>query len=445
MFVGGDKMSLKRKIMENLLAWKNNENKKCLLIVGARQVGKSFIVKEFSKLYKRVIYINFEESPEMKGFFDGSLNSSEIIDKMRLHIKFKDINFQNFVDDKLLLIFDEIQACPAAITSLKFFTQSKEYDVIGTGSLLGVNLKRVSSYPVGYVEQINMYQLDFEEFLWASGIKDTISLYDLVESKSNIPDFVHNQYMHLFKQYMIVGGMPEIVSNFFKGKSYSTILNMQRQIVEAYKMDIAKYSSDNKSKLKTKECFLSIPFQLAKDNKKFQYKYVSTGGRAIEYDACLDWLIDAGIIYKCNAVSNLEFPLQGYSIPNIFKIYFFDTGLLVSMLDEGTSDKIMSGDLKIYKGAIYGNVVASILKMSGRNLYYYTKDSKWEIDFILNIGGEIIPLEIKSADNTRAKSIDYLIRNLDLKYAIKSSAINQNFDNEQKIIYMPLYLLPFMK
>ena len=440
---------LKRKILSELEEWKKQDKKKSLLVLGTRQVGKSYIIKVFAEANyqsNRLVYINFEENPNEKAFFEGDLNPEAIIQKMKLYRKYQDTNFDyTLPDNPFLFIFDEIQACPNAITALKFFTESGKYHVIGTGSLLGISLNRISSFPVGYVDIKMMYPLDFEEFLWANGYHHTEALSTFLDSKPITPSPVHEQLLSYFRQFIIIGGMPEAVHSFVTNEPFANVLKIQRQIIASYRMDIAKYG-DARTKEKTRDCFDSIPFQLAKDNKKFQYRYIGKeGGRSRDFDGSLSWLKDSGLVHFCYNITRLEAPLEGYKIPNQFKIYMCDSGLLVAMLDDGAGEAIISGNLGIYKGAIYENAVANCLVDNGHKLFYYEKNNKLEIDFVIRTNDTIVPIEVKSGDNSMSKSLAAVMGENTLSYGIKLSSKNQGFDEEKRIRSLPIYLLAFIK
>ena len=430
---------LKRKIEAKLIEWKNNKDKVCLMIKGARQVGKTFIVNKFAKEnYKYYTYINFIENPEYSSIFEGNLNVDNLIKQMSIRIENAQLE-----PYKTLIFLDEIQMCPKARTALKFFSIDKRFDVIASGSLLGINYKEVPSFPVGYVEHLEMFSLDFEEFLWANNIseKSILDIKDYYEKKEKVPTAIHSKMMELFKEYIIVGGMPRVVTEYINTKNFAKVLKLQRSIIQDYEDDIAKYA-DNLEKVRAKACFNSIPKQLAKEYKKFQYSVVEKKSTAKKYSSSIKWLKDAGIINICHNISNIELPLEGNAKEDCFKIYMADTGLLTAMLEDGTQEDIINGNLGIYKGAIFENIIADIFAKSGKKLYYYERDSKLEIDFVIRYNRKAVPVEVKSADNTKAKSLESLFNKNLISTAIKLSS--KNVTGTEKILSFPLYMAMFI-
>lgn len=430
---------LRRKIENELLEWKNKKDKMCLVVKGARQVGKTYIIDKFAREnYKNYIYINFDEMPSYKDIFNGDLDPETIIKQITLNIP-----NVNLVPHETILFLDEIQNCPRARTALKFLSIDKRFDVISSGSLLGINYEEVPSFPVGYVENLEMHSLDFEEFLWANGMSEDGIRYlkEYFEKKEIVPSSTHDKMMNLFKEYIVVGGMPRVVDEFVTTHDFSKVLKIQRDIVDNYLDDIAKYAISSE-KAKARECFLSIPKQLAKDYKKFQYTLVDARGSARKFAGSLMWLYDAGIINYCYNLRKPELPLEGNSINNQFKIYMNDTGLLVSMLEEGTQKDIIDGNLGIYKGAIYENIIADIFSKSGKKLYYFEHNSKLEIDFFIRYHKEATAIEVKSANNTKAKSMKSVIENWNVKHGIKLSTKNVGGTNQ--VDSYPLYMAMFL-
>lgn len=434
---------LKRKIEEKLYEWKSKDklNKKCLVIKGARQVGKTYIIDKFCREnYENYIYMNFIENPSYLDIFDGDLNVDNLIKQITINIP-----NVNLVPDKTVIFLDEIQECPNARTALKFLAIDKRFDVIASGSLLGIKYKEVVSFPVGQTETIEMYSLDFEEFLWANGIKEEAIGYlkDYFEKKEIVPLATHEKMMQLFREYIVVGGMPDVVSVFVQTHDFNRVLEVQRNIVNDYLDDIAKFAEGNE-KAKARACFLSIPRQLAKDNKKFQYSVVQSGGTSRKYEGSLMWLYDAGIINFCYNLSLPELPLEGNSIGNQFKVYMNDTGLLMSMLEEGSGKDIIDGNLGIYKGAIFENIVAEIFTKLKKKLYYFEYRNRMEIDFFIKRDGQPVAIEVKSADNTKSKSLNAVLENKDwnVKKAVRLSS--KNVGGTEKIDSYPLYMAMFL-
>ena len=431
---------LERKITQKLEKWKDNPNKQALLITGARQVGKTFIIKKFAEdNYENSVYINFIESSDYKSIFDGNLDAETIIKQISLRV-----SNVKLIPNKTVIIFDEIQACERAITSLKFLVLYGKFDIICSGSLLGIAYRRVESFPVGYIERMELNSLDFEEFCWANGMnKEAISyLREYFDKMEVVPSVIHNKMIELFKEYIVVGGMPRVVEDFVTNHDFSSVLRLQRNIIEDYKDDIVKYA-DTGDKPKIRECFLSIPRQLAKENKKFQYNLVSKNGSSKKYNRSLEWLYDAGIINFCHNLSIPELPLEGNSKEDVFKVYMNDTGLLMAMLEDGSQIEIIDGNLNIYKGAIYENVVGEVFNKLERKLYYFEHNSTIEIDFFIRYKNTATAIEVKSADNTKAKSLNSIITNWGVKSGIKLSLKNIGITSD-KIINIPIYMAIFL-
>jgi uncharacterized protein len=432
-------MVLKRKIANDLLKWKNKEDKMPLVVKGARQIGKTFSIDDFcQKNYANYLYINFEKDITSKAAFDGNLDVDTIISY--LSTLYTNVNL---IPYNTIIFLDEIQSCPNARTSLKFFAQDKRYDIIASGSLLGLNTNQVSSFPVGYNEQLTMYSLDFEEFCWANGQteENIINLKKFFDTKKEIPSVIHNKFMELFKQYIIVGGMPMIVNNFISNHDFSMIYDLQKRIINDYLDDIAKYA-EMAEKKKARECFLSIPFHLAQDYKKFKYSNFDKTGSSRKYGGSLMWLYDAGIINYCYKIKNFTSPLNANVSENDFKIYMVDIGLLMAMYEKGMSNEILNGNLGICKGAIYENVIADILTKKGLSLYYFENNSTLEIDFVIWFNNEITPVEVKSGDNTKSKSLKTVINNWGPKQGIRLSS--KNIGYKDNVYCFPLYMSMFL-
>ena len=432
---------LMRKITVQLKKWKSDPNHRCLLIEGARQVGKTFSINQFAAdnyQTDHIISINFEETPSLSTFFDGDIDASSLIARLRLYFKNRVVE-----KGKTLLFLDEVQKCPRAITALKPLSIDGTLDVIATGSLLGVAYSLVSSFPVGYVVRLTMHGLDFEEFLWARGLDESnlSRLQRAYESKIPLSDFEHALFMDEFLEYVVVGGMPSAVKVFIQTGDYDRVLKTQQGILEDYRNDIAKYAS-NSEKNRARECFESIPEQLSKDYKKFQYKHVSKNGRGSLYEGSIQWLIDAGIALKCHNLSSIQEPLMSYRLPEAFKLYMNDTGLLVSMLGAEAQIKILEKNLGIYNGAIYENVIADIFHKNGKRLFFFEKPGRLELDFILIHEHQLTAVEVKSADNTRSKSLKTALESHLVERGIKLSSLNLAVSNpvERYPLYMAIYL-----
>ena len=430
---------LKRKITNVLTEWKTQKDKLCLLVKGARQVGKTYIIDEFAhKNFSHYIRIDFVENPAYKTIFDGDLDVETLIKQISLRVPNAEL-----IPNETLIFLDEIQSCPRARTALKYLTIDKRFDVIASGSMLGINYKEVPSYPVGYVDTIEMHSLDFEEFLWANGISpksiDDIRHYFVINKK--VPLAMHERMMQLFKEYIVIGGMPRVVNEFVSNHNFGNAFKIQKSIISDYTDDIARYA-EGSEKAKARACFLSIPKHLSKDYKKFQYSLVDKKGTARKYGGSLMWLFDAGIINFCYNLAKPELPLEGNSKSDVFKVYMRDTGLLMAMLEEGSQQDIIDGDLGIYKGAIYENIIADIFGKAGKKLYYFEHNSKIEIDFFIRFNKRATAIEVKSAANTKSKSMNSIIENYGVSQGIKMSA--KNVGGTDIIRCYPLYMAMFL-
>lgn len=433
-------MMLKRKIEQRLTAWKNTPNKKPLIIKGCRQCGKTFSVLEFAKRnYTHVVYLNFFENPDYTSVFAGSLEIDNIIMMLSALLGKSAV----FVPGETVIVLDEIQDCPEARTALKFFRIDGRFDVIGTGSLLGVKGygKEPKSIPVGSETVIDMYPLDFEEFLWANGISDALiqMLKQHLENETPVPEALHNRMRQLLLQYTTVGGMPDAVQTFVDTRQMDEVLRIQRDIVRSYEDDMVKYA-ERKDKSRIKECFQSIPKQLSKENKKFQYSVVKKGSTAAKYAGSLQWIEDAGIIARCYNLSITELPLDGNAVEDVFKVYMRDCGLFVSMLEDGTQFDILQGNLFGYKGAIFENLIADIFGKMGRKLYYFHKDSGLEVDFVIRHHGVCTLVEVKAATGN-TKSTKTILRHPEkyhVHHAIKLG--DHNVGRNEQILTLPLYM-----
>lgn len=431
---------LKRKIEQDLIKWKNTKNHKPLIVKGCRQCGKTYSVKKFAEEnYKYVVYINFFSNPDYVSVFSGSLE----VDNLTMMMSALLGPNVMFVPNETVIILDEIQECPEARTALKFFKTDGRYDVIGTGSLLGVKGygKEPKSVPVGYETVITMYPLDFEEFLWANGINEMLieKLKEHLIAKTPVEEALHNRYRQLLLQYVAVGGMPDVVQTFVDTKQMNTVLQMQRDIVRSYEDDMVKYAN-SKDKSLIKECFQSIPKQLAKENKKFQYSVIKKGSTASRFAGSLQWIEDAGIITRCYNIFNTELPLEGNANKDIFKVYMVDTGLFISMLEDGTQFDVLSGNLLGYKGAIFENLMADFFTKMGRKLYYFHKDSGLEIDFFIRYKGKCTPIEVK-ATKGNTKSLKTVLKNTEVYHLDSAIKLGDyNIGEENNILTLPLYM-----
>ena len=431
---------LKRKIEQQLLDWKDQTNHKPLIIKGCRQCGKTSSVLDFAgKNYKHTVYLNFFENPDYVSVFSGSLEIDNIIMLLTALLGGKAV----FEPRETVLIFDEIQECPEARTALKFFHVDGRFDVIATGSLLGVKGygKQPRSIPVGSETVIDMYPLDFEEFLWANGITETVMdmLKKHLNNETPVPDALHKRMRELLLQYTVVGGMPEAVQHFVDTKQMDGVLKIQRDIVRSYEDDMVKYA-EGKDKSNIKECFQSIPKQLSKENKKFQYSVVRKGASASRYEGSLQWIADAGIISRSYNLSITELPLDGNAEKNTFKVYMKDSGLFVSMLEDGTQFDILNGNILRYKGAVFENLIADIFSKMGRKLYYFHKDSGLELDFVIRYKGKCTPVEVK-ATTGNTKSLKTVLNHPE-KYHVENAIKlgDYNVGRMDMILTLPAYM-----
>ncbi len=432
---------LRRKIEQTLTEWKNTLNHKPLILKGCRQCGKTFSVLNFAKKnYDHVVYLNFFANPQYASVFSGSLE----IDTITMLLSALMGQEAIFEAGKTILILDEIQECPDARTALKFFKLDGRYDVIGTGSLLGVEgygNREPKSIPVGYETVIDMSPLDFEEFLWANGISEQLiaMLKTCLQTEAPVPDALHGRMRELLLQYTVVGGMPDVVQTFINTKRMDEVLQLQRDIVRSYEDDMVKYA-DRKDKSVIRECFQSIPKQLSKENKKFQYSVVKKGATASKFSGSLQWIEDAGIIKRCYNLSITELPLDGNAEKDVFKVYMCDTGLFVSMLEDGTQFDILQGKLFGYKGAIFEGLIADIFIKMGRRLYYFRKDSGLEVDFVIRYKGECTLVEVKAASGN-TKSAKTILRHPE-KYHVNQliKLGDYNIGRTDQILTLPLYM-----
>lgn len=416
---------LKRKIDDYLLAWKNDSNHKPLIVKGSRQVGKTESIMQFAEQnYENVVRINFVEDPKYKLITADGYSTADIIKNISRIDPSK-----RFTEGKTLIFFDELQEFPEIATSLKFFQIDGRFDVICSGSLLGISYKRIESNSVGYKSDYEMYYLDFEEFLWAKGYEASViedMLHHMVEA---IPfnELEMTTFGDMFLDYSTLGGMPAVVREYIESGTFEGTLETQRQLLEDYKEDIRKYA-DGMDQTRILNVFNQIPVQLARDNKKFQISKVASGARFKDYRGCIEWLHDAGLINRCYCLNFPELPLKGNYNESKYKIYFSDTGLLVAMLDEEAQDDMRANrNLGVYKGALYESIVGEALVKSGYDLYYYKRDNgTLEEDFFLRTQKSLLPVEVKSKGG-RSKSLKALINGdkyADIHCGLKLSAGN---------------------
>lgn len=428
---------LRRKIYDKLLAWKNNKGKKdAILLRGVRQCGKTYIVREFGKReYKNFIEIIFIERPDMQAVFSGNLDVDNMVQQIKLSMP-----GCQFIPGETLLFLDEIQDVPNARTSLKFWTQDGRFDCIASGSLLGMDYKNEVSIPVGYERQLIMRTLDFEEFIWALGaevnLKEMLAPY--VDGAKRVPEAMHNSLNKYLQEYMVVGGLPEVVDTYIATKDFYQVHLLQEKILRDYQDDIAKYAL-NQDKIKAKQCFLSIPRQLSKENHKFQYSVVEKKATARKFTSSLDWLHNAGLIDFAYNVNSPWFPLKAHVKEDQFRVYLCDIGLLVAMYGYQLKIALLSDALEgPAKGGIYESLVADILAKRGEELYYYKKeDSTLEIEFILERDCKLVPVEVKARKGS-TRSLNELLKMDNIERGYKLTA--QNTGVVEKKITLPLYM-----
>ena len=433
---------LKRKIDYYLTSWKNNPNKKPLIVKGARQIGKTESIRNFAKNnYKSIVEINFALQKQYKNIFDDGFEVNSIIKNISLI----DPNLE-FIDGKTLIFFDELQDCINCATSLKSFNEDGRYDVICSGSLMGINYNEIESNSVGNKEDYEMYSMDFEEFLWAKGYKEEQieELYNNMKTLKPFSDIELKVMFDNFREYMIIGGMPAIVNLFVNNDNYSGTLKMQKQILQDYEEDITKYAG-GLDKTKILNCYKKVPVFLGNENKKFQISKIENGARKREYVGTVDWLNDAGIINVCYCMEQPELPLGGNYNPDNYRIYFRDTGLLIGSLDEEAQEDLRDNkNFNTYKGAIYENIIGDMLVKQGYKLYFY-KNLKGtiEMDFFIRDKNSLIPVEVKANDGATI-SLNNLIDSTkfkDIKYGIKLGYKNIGFNGK---FYTFPYFLTFL-
>lgn len=431
---------LKRKIEKTLLNWLNTENRNPLILKGCRQCGKTFSVLRFAQQhYKHVVYLNFFENPDYKTIFEGSVKVDDVVLMMSA---FVGANVR-FIPHETVIVLDEIQECPRARAALKFFKLDGRFDVLATGSLLGISSYRSEDYsvPVGYETIIDMFPLDFEEFLWANGIEDALIalLKQCLEEERPVPEALHQRMRDLLLQYVVVGGMPHIVDQFIKEKNVAFVREEQKLLIRSFEDDMVKYAQ-GADKSRIRECFESIPKQLARDNKKFQFSLIKKTARSNQYVRSLQWLEDTGLIRRCYNLTLPELPLEGNACQDKFKVYMSDTGLFVGMLEDGTERDILQGDLFGYKGAIFENLVADFFIKMKRPLYYFQKDTGLEVDFVMRYKGEAVLLEVK-ATSGNTKSTRTILKHPE-KYHVHSAIKlgDYNVGRREQLLTLPLYM-----
>lgn len=424
-----------RKIISFLEEWKNSPYRKPLILQGARQVGKTYSILEFGRThYDNVAYFNFETNPKLNETFEESISPDYLIPIL------SHIAGQTIVKEETLIVFDEVQLCERALTSLKYFCEdAHEYHIIVAGSLLGVAVNRTKfSFPVGKVDMKTLYPMDMEEFMLALGEDELVKqIKNCFRTDTPMPAALHDAAMDLYRQYLVTGGMPECVMQFAQTRDYILVRHTQDTILASYLNDMSKYNKLNEIK-KTRLVYDNVTVQLSKRNTRFQYKLIKKGGRASEFENAIEWLGLSGIVSQVYKVEQIRKPLENYRDIDAFKIYVSDLGLLCAKKDLPAADILyMSDELNDFKGGMAENYVNVQLTINGYNTYYWESDRGAEIDFVIQRDGQIIPIEVKSADNTRAKSLKVYMDTYKTAYAIKLSTKNFGFDDHKKIV--PLY------
>lgn len=431
---------LKRKVSDDIAKWYQSGCKKALLLTGSRQVGKTTSVREFAKAnYPHFVEINFVKYPRAKQAFDGNLDTKTIVTNLSA------MGFGPFVEGKTLVFFDEIQECPNARTAIKFLVEEHRYDFIESGSLLGINYKPVTSYPVGYEQELKMHPLDFEEFLWANGVSTDVidTLLHCYRKEQPVPPFIHDQMSLFYRQHLVVGGMPNVVQTFIDNADFGNVLNVQRSILTTYRADITNYAG--KDQVLVKRIFDAIPSQLGKQDKRFILASLEKGASMRKYEDPTQWLIDAGIAYYSFNTTEFALPFTATENRRLFKLYMVDTGLLSSLLLKGIQFDVLNGNLGVNEGALTENYIACSLSSKGISLHYYDKKSRQELDFIIEENNRITIIEVKSgSDYKRHASLDAALKAFPEKIERAIVFSPYNIERQQDVLYLPLYMSQFL-
>lgn len=426
---------MKRRIIDQLVQWKNKPGRMPLILNGARQVGKTYILKEFAFAhFNKFVYINLETNTHVNSYFDGDINPIHIVQYLET------VSDIRIIPDETLIILDEIQSCSRALLSLKAFCEeAPQYYIVAAGSVLGVAVNREKySYPVGKVDELSMFPMDFEEFLWA--MNRTALGQDILNhfnQNKTMPNALHNEALELYKRFLIVGGMPAAVQEFIDTSSFLTVKDVQGRVLNEYIADMAKYANPATT-VKIRACYNSIPAQLAKENVKFQYKTVQRGGTATIFGESIEWLVYAGIALKCQKTSHGYMPVSAYTDLSDFKLYMGDTGML-TMKSGMATQTILSPveEDNMFLGMISENYVAQALVCNGFQMFYWKNENTAELDFVIQIAGEVIPVEVKKGRRTKSASLNMFMKQYNCRYAIRISGKNFGFEN--KIKSVPLY------
>ena len=432
---------LERRIKQEIRDFLDGDRKEALMVTGARQVGKTYIIRECAKeIYKNIVEINFVENQQAVKLFENITGSKDIL------LRLSALTDVPMIPGETLVFFDEVQECPEIVTAIKFLVEDGQYRYILSGSLLGVELKDIRSVPVGYLSILEMYPLDFREFCEANRVSQTVmdKLKECFEKKQPVDELIHEKMMELFRLYLIVGGMPAVVDAYIRTNNLKEVLRIQQGIVQLYYKDIAKYDKDNK--LYLDEIFSLIPSELNNKNKRFIMKDLNENFRFSRYENSFIWLKEAGVALPVYCVQEPEIPLLLSKSTNLFKLFLSDVGLLASMYVDGLQLKILNREKDINFGAIYENVAAQELKAHGFELYYFNSKKQGELDFVIEYQGNVLPLEIKSGKAyTRHNALDNVLK--DERYAIPQALVfcNENISTVDKIVYLPIYMIGFLE
>ena len=432
---------LERRIKQEIRDFLDSDRKEALMVTGARQVGKTYIIRECAKeIYKNIVEINFVENQQAVKLFENITGSKDIL------LRLSALTDVPMIPGETLVFFDEVQECPEIVTAIKFLVEDGQYRYILSGSLLGVELKDIRSVPVGYLSILEMYPLDFREFCEANRVSQTVmdKLKECFEKKQPVDELIHEKMMELFRLYLIVGGMPAVVDAYIRTNNLKEVLRIQQGIVQLYYKDIAKYDKDNK--LYLDEIFSLIPSELNNKNKRFIMKDLNENFRFSRYENSFIWLKEAGVALPVYCVQAPEIPLLLSKSTNLFKLFLSDVGLLASMYVDGLQLKILSREKDINFGAIYENVAVQELKAHGFELYYFNSKKQGELDFVIEYQGNVLPLEIKSGKAyTRHNALDNVLK--DERYAVPQALVfcNENISTVDKIVYLPIYMIGFLE
>ena len=432
---------LERRIEQEIRDFLKSDRKEALMVTGARQVGKTYIIRECAKeIYKNIVEINFVENQQAVKLFENITGSKDIL------LRLSALTDVPMIPGETLIFFDEVQECPEIVTAIKFLVEDGQYRYILSGSLLGVELKDIRSMPVGYLSILEMYPLDFREFCRANRVSQTVmdKLKECFEKKQPVDELIHEKMMELFRLYLIVGGMPAVVDAYIRTNNLKEVLRIQQGIVQLYYKDIAKYDKDNK--LYLDEIFSLIPSELNNKNKRFIMKDLNENFRFSRYENSFIWLKEAGVALPVYCVQEPEIPLLLSKSTNLFKLFLSDVGLLASMYVDGLQLKILNREKDINFGAIYENAAAQELKAHGFELYYFNSKKQGELDFVIEYQGNVLPLEIKSGKAyTRHNALDNVLK--DERYAIPQALVfcNENISTVDKIVYLPIYMIGFLE